>query len=127
MRTDKIGNTMATKRLYHARCNVLRCVDEEKSLFVLPSTEPLKTQWLNFIFAGNAPKDLPKNINVCAKHFTEDCFHNLGQCRAGFAQSLKIKSGSVPSLASPSSTHTGQVSYRYTFSLCQLAMPNRAY
>lgn len=117
-------NEMAAKRLYHARCNVPQCVDDEKSLFALPSTEPLKTQWLSFIYAGNVPNVLPKSIHVCAKHFTDGCFHNLGQYRAGFANVLKIKFGSVPSLASPSDIHSEQVSY--FLNLPEIAMPHLA-
>lgn len=117
---------MAAKRIYHAKCNVAGCVDDQKSLFALPSKEPLKSQWLSFIYAGNVPNVnvLPKNIHVCPKHFTEDCFHNLEQYRAGFANVLKVKSGSVPSLASPSDIHIGQVSYFLNFP--ELAMPHLA-
>ncbi|XP_030210489.1 uncharacterized protein LOC115542371 isoform X2 [Gadus morhua] len=78
------------KRAKHSSCSVFGCTNEHKTLFLVPSSEPLKNQWVNFIVPGNAP--------VCAKHFSDDCFLNLGQYRAGLAQCLKIKSGSVPTL-----------------------------
>ncbi|XP_030210395.1 oocyte zinc finger protein XlCOF6 isoform X2 [Gadus morhua] len=81
---------MARKRAKHSSCLVFGCTNEHKSLYFVPSSEPLKNQWVNFIVSGNAP--------VCAKHFTDDCFLNLGQYRAGLAQRLRIKSGSVPTL-----------------------------
>ncbi len=62
------------------------------------------------------PTQLPKMLYVCAKHFTDDCFLNLGQYRDGLAERLKIKSGSVPTLLG-SATNLGQVSQltRYNF------------
>ncbi|XP_030210503.1 uncharacterized protein LOC115542378 isoform X1 [Gadus morhua] len=81
---------MARKRAKHSSCLVFGCTNEHKSLYFVPSSVPLKNQWVNFIVSGNAP--------VCAKHFTDDCFLNLGQYRAGLAQRLRIKSGSVPTL-----------------------------
>ncbi|XP_030210487.1 uncharacterized protein LOC115542370 [Gadus morhua] len=90
---------MARKRAKHSSCLVFGCTNEHKSLYFVPSSEPLKNQWVNFIVSGNAP--------VCAKHFTDDCFLNLGQYRAGLAQRLRIKSGSVPTLHG-SATNLGQ-------------------
>ncbi|XP_056444944.1 zinc finger protein 813-like isoform X3 [Gadus chalcogrammus] len=81
---------MARKRAKHSSCLVFGCTNEHKSLYFVPSSEPLKNQWVNFIVSGNVP--------VCAKHFTDDCFLNLGQYRAGLDQRLRIKSGSVPTL-----------------------------
>ena len=98
------------KRLHHGKCTVRGCTNEEKSLFSLPSSEPLKMQWLNFIYSGDIPTHLPKNVNVCAKHFSDVCFHNLGQYRGGFAQNLKLKTGSIPTLHG--STAIEQVSHR---------------
>ncbi|XP_056444964.1 zinc finger protein 25-like isoform X1 [Gadus chalcogrammus] len=92
---------MARKRAKHSSCFVFGCTNEHKSLYFVPSSEPLKNQWVNFIVSGNAP--------VCAKHFTDDCFLNLGQYRAGLAQRLRIKSGSVPTLHG-SATNLGQAS-----------------
>ncbi|XP_067237056.1 uncharacterized protein [Chanodichthys erythropterus] len=89
---------MACKRAKHGSCSVFGCTNEHRSLFLVPSSEPIKKQWVNFIFQKNSPTQLPKVLYVCAKHFTDDCFLNLGQYSAGLAERLKIKSGSVPTL-----------------------------
>jgi hypothetical protein len=93
---------MARKRAKEGSCSVFGCTNEHKSIFLVPSSEPLKNQWVDFIFSGNAAR-------VCAKHFTEDCFLNLGQYRAGLAQRLRIDSRSVPTLLG-SATNRRQVS-----------------
>ncbi|XP_028847432.1 transcription factor Sp3a isoform X2 [Denticeps clupeoides] len=95
---------MAFKRAKHGSCSVLRCKDEHKCIFLVPSHKPLKNQWVDFIFSGEAPTQLPKSLYVCARHFADDCFLNLGQYRAGFAERLKIRSGSVPTLPGQAST-----------------------
>ncbi|XP_039675675.1 uncharacterized protein LOC120571041 [Perca fluviatilis] len=97
------------KRAKHNSCSVFGCTIEQKSLFLVPSREPLKNLWVNFILCGNSPTQLPKVLYVCAKHFTDDCFLNLGQYRAGLAERLKIKPGSVPTLVG-SATNLGQAS-----------------
>ncbi len=107
---------MACKRAKHGSCSVFGCTNEHRSIFVVPSSEPMKKLWVHFIFSGNAPTHLPKVLYVCAKHFTDDSFLNLGQYKAGLAERLKIKSGSVPTLLG-SATNLGQVSQLtlYTF------------
>ncbi len=100
---------MACKRAKHGSCSVFGCTNEHRSIFLVPSSEPMKKQWVNFIFSGYTPTQLPKVLYVCAKHFTDDCFLNLGQYRAGLAERLKIKSGSVPTVLG-SATHLAQVS-----------------
>ncbi|XP_026128189.1 uncharacterized protein LOC113108962 isoform X2 [Carassius auratus] len=102
---------MAFKRARHNNCSVIGCRDEHRSLFLVPSSKPQKNQWIDFIFFGNAPTQIPKALHVCGKHFTDDCFLNLGQHRAGLAKRLKLKSGSVPTLfGSTDITHPRQAS-----------------
>ncbi|CAJ1081064.1 uncharacterized protein LOC117830406 isoform X1 [Xyrichtys novacula] len=81
-----------------SRCVVLGCADEDRSLFLPPSSQDLRTQWINFIYNDKVPTTTPKMFYVCANHFTEDCFINKGQFKAGFAKHLKLKPGSVPAV-----------------------------
>ncbi|XP_056439643.1 uncharacterized protein LOC130376789 isoform X1 [Gadus chalcogrammus] len=99
---------MAPKQM-NGRCSVFGCQSDKLSrpTFAAPSSESLRNQWVHFVFAGNAPIRIPKCVFVCAKHFTDDCFINLGQYKAGFAELLKMKPGSVPTLLA-SATNRGQ-------------------
>ncbi|CAL8240063.1 unnamed protein product [Gadus morhua 'NCC'] len=93
---------MSCKRAKHGSCSVFGCsTNEHNSLFLLPSSEPLKKQWVDFIFSGNA--------KVCAKHFTDDCFLNLVRYKAGLAERLEMESGAVPTLLG-SATNLEQIS-----------------
>ncbi|XP_057217923.1 uncharacterized protein LOC130571156 [Triplophysa rosa] len=77
------------------RC-VLSC--ETKSvLFSLPKTELLRKQWLKLIFT-TTPKEYNPSLLLCARHFTEDCFINLGAFTAGYIKRLSLKDGAVPTL-----------------------------
>ncbi|KAA8579040.1 hypothetical protein FQN60_010564 [Etheostoma spectabile] len=107
-------DTVTRKRAKHGSCSVFGCTNEHKSLFLAPSAVSVKSQWVNFIISGNAATQLPKVLYVCAKHFTDDCFLNLGQYRAGLAERLKIKPGSVPTLRG-SAANLGQTG---TSSVC---------
>ena len=92
---------MACQRAKRDSCSVAGCTNEHKSLFLLPLSKPLKKQWVDFILSGIAA--------VCAQHFTDDCFLNSGPHRAGLAEGLSLKSGSVPTLLGPA-TNLGAVS-----------------
>ncbi|XP_016346660.1 uncharacterized protein LOC107692211 [Sinocyclocheilus anshuiensis] len=91
---------MAPKRL---RCSVVGCKNEHGCRHLVPTSEPLKTQWISFVFEGDAPPDLPKCVYVCSNHFTQDCFVNEGQYKAGFATKLILRDGSVPTVRDPAS------------------------
>ncbi len=59
---DKIS---LIKRL---RCSVVGCSNEFNSRHLLPTSEPLKMQWITFVFEWNAPPDLPKCVYVRTNH-----------------------------------------------------------
>ena len=66
-----------------------------------------KRQWLHFIFNDNMPAKLP--VSLCANHFKSDCFSNEGQYKAGFALTLTLVKGSVPTLLDPATAPEPQV------------------
>ncbi|XP_029956558.1 zinc finger protein 236-like isoform X1 [Salarias fasciatus] len=90
---------MAKRR--HANCGVLDCTHRGESLFLLPTSEPVRKKWLDYIFGGHVPNRIPKRFYVCARHFTHECFSNIGQYSSGSAQRLRIKKDAVPTLRDP--------------------------
>ncbi len=56
---------------------VFRC-ESESTLFGLPKEDTTRNQWLSCIYNA-VPEQFNPNIRVCAAHFTEDCFLNLGE------------------------------------------------
>ncbi|XP_068077127.2 piggyBac transposable element-derived protein 4 isoform X4 [Danio rerio] len=87
------------------RC-VLRC-ERKLVQFTLPKEESARKQWLDFIFT-RTPKRYSPNLVLCSRHFTDDCFTNLGAINAGFAKRLKVKEGSVPTLFGPACSSESQ-------------------
>ncbi|XP_041951764.1 uncharacterized protein LOC121711937 isoform X2 [Alosa sapidissima] len=79
------------------RC-FFRC-EGPSPLYGLPKVEPLRTQWLEFIF-NSIPATLP-NIYLCPNHFTDNCFKNLGLFTAGFSKLLALNEEAVPTLCGP--------------------------
>ncbi|XP_051919950.1 uncharacterized protein LOC127599766 [Hippocampus zosterae] len=79
-------------------CHVVGCLDGHTSLHRLPAREDIRTKWIHFIYNGNIPSSVSKNLVVCANHFASVCFSNLGQYKAGLAMRLFIKDGSIPSV-----------------------------
>ncbi|XP_059372400.1 uncharacterized protein LOC132109940 isoform X2 [Carassius carassius] len=87
------------------RC-VLRC-ERKSTLFGLPKDDTARNLWLSFIY-NTVPEQYNTNIRVCAAHFTEDCFLNLGEYKANCAQRLLLKSGAVPTLQGQSGASDSQ-------------------
>ena len=63
-----------------------------------------------FIFNNNMSATLPVILYVCANHFTSVCFSNEGQYKAGFASTLTLVKGSVPTIPDPATAPEPQVS-----------------
>ncbi|XP_061622218.1 uncharacterized protein LOC133474470 isoform X1 [Phyllopteryx taeniolatus] len=79
-------------------CHVVGCLDRHTSLHRLPAREDIRAKWIHFIYNGNIPASVSKNLVVCANHFASDCFSNLGQYKAGLAMRLYVKDGSIPTV-----------------------------
>lgn len=80
---------------------ILRC-ERNSVLFSLPKVDDVKNRWLQFIFSA-IPEQHNSNLLLCARHFTDDCFSNLGAYNAGFSKHLCLEDGTVPTLHGPES------------------------
>ncbi len=52
--------------------------ESETTLFGLPKEDTTRNQWLCCVY-NTVPEQFNPNIRVCAAHFTEDFFLNLGE------------------------------------------------
>ena len=59
---------------------------------------------MHFNFKNNVPATVRVSLYVCANQFTSDCFSNEGQYKAGFASTLTLVKGSVPTILDPATT-----------------------
>ena len=73
-------------------------------------TEQQKRQWLCFISNDNVPAAVHVSLYVCVNHFTTDYFSNKSQYKAGFASTLTVVQGSVPTIPDPANAPESQVS-----------------
>ncbi|XP_061566080.1 uncharacterized protein LOC133420407 isoform X1 [Cololabis saira] len=88
-------------RARSAKCSVVDCKNPHKCLYSVPAPKDQKKIWLSFIFDSNVPATSPATLFVCANHFTSGCFNNEGQYKLGFASTLTLIKGSVPTVRDP--------------------------
>ncbi|XP_059181029.1 uncharacterized protein LOC131959829 [Centropristis striata] len=89
---------MSKFRARHCNCSVPGCTNQHKCLFSVPASEEKRKPWLVIIYGKDVPATVSTNLNICAHHFTADCFANIGQYNAGFASKMTLKDGSVPTI-----------------------------
>ncbi len=70
---------------------VFHC-ERESTLFGLPKEDTTRNQWLGCIY-NTVPEQFNPNIRVCAAHFTEDYFLNLGVTCQLCSKAVSIKWG----------------------------------
>ena len=100
---------MSSLRARRTNCSVVGCINQQKCLYSVPATEQQKRQWLRLIFNYNMPATLSVSLHVCANNFTLDCFSNEGQHKAGFASTLTLIKGLVPTILDPATAPEPQV------------------
>ena len=101
MSSGKLAVFHNVVRARHSNCSVVGCINQPKCLYSVPAKEQQKIQLLHVIFIDNVAASLPVSLYVCANHFTSDCFSNEGQYKAGFASTLTLVKGSVPTIPDP--------------------------
>ena len=71
----------------HNKCSVIDCKDGSIYTHKVPAPKETKVKWINFIFNGDVPLAVPKNLHVCQNHFTLDAYENMSRLdmqRKGF-------------------------------------------
>ncbi len=61
---------------------------KQSTLFGLPNVDAIRNHWLRFVYNRTANP----NVRICATHFMDDHFVNLGEYKAGCAKMAKKKS-----------------------------------
>ncbi len=56
--------------------------ESKSTLFGLPKVDAIRNHWLRFVY---------KNVRICATHFMDDRFVNLGEYKVGYAGRLFLK------------------------------------
>ncbi|XP_058503823.1 uncharacterized protein LOC131471340 isoform X2 [Solea solea] len=79
-------------------CSVQGCSKQCQTIHKLPINEKTKAQWIFFVFDGKTPATFPKHLHVCGNHFTEGCYTNFAQFKAGHSTTLRLKEGAVPTI-----------------------------
>ncbi|TRY55713.1 hypothetical protein DNTS_010282 [Danionella cerebrum] len=67
---------------------------EVSTIFALPREPTVRQKWLDFVF-HNQPKRV-KNIFICERHFTANCFTNKTVFDSGLISRLALYRGAVP-------------------------------
>ncbi len=62
--------------------------ESKSTLFGLPNVDAIRNHWLRFVYNRTANP----NVRICATHFMDDHFVNLGEYKAGCAKMAKKKS-----------------------------------
>ncbi|XP_071768737.1 uncharacterized protein LOC139922184 [Centroberyx gerrardi] len=90
-------------------CAVVGCQESRfvVSLHSLPKDPIIRIEWLKFLFT-HVPQKFSQNLSVCSVHFSADCFLNLAQHNAGFADKLLLKDTAIPTLLDPNETPNPQ-------------------
>ena len=89
------------KRSAHVSCSVVDCQNQHVNVFSLPRTDQtIRDQWIKFIFNDAVLTTLSTGLTlgVCAKHFTQGSFTNLGQYQAKLASKLHLEKGAIPTI-----------------------------
>ncbi|KAG5286257.1 hypothetical protein AALO_G00012750 [Alosa alosa] len=82
------------------KCAVQGCESGDHTFHTLPKEPNCRQAWLMFIFS-KIPHTFNPKLLICSAHFTSDCFANMKQFQAGFAQRLVLNRGTVPTLLPP--------------------------
>lgn len=99
---------MTSKSKREIVCAVGGCKAENVSLHGLPSEQTLRLIWLKFIFNNQVPEKFSQYLRICTAHFSSDCIAHQDRYTSGFAKSLILQQGSVPSILHPAAA-TNQV------------------